>query len=476
MTINNYSVIYKNYIITHPFFERANVIYGESFFIEFDSMYRMIKITINPNEKIPENNNLFCLSENSDPLPEGSYKLYPLLYLNDTPCIQSRIIYESMFSIFYLDSKILNNDTIKQITSKKPNFNSNEGDNHILILLRQGYLKQKDVKTGEIYTLYPNIELVQFLRNSRLLYPINDNFNKLSNFMFIRPKNMRSNKVYSNNIKIYNPLDEPLYLTAPHYADLVVRTLSEAYPEVHFFNTPADWGKEYNWKEYTLNNKKDYKEYIRYTVSTEDYSRARRDFHSNFGPVLYNVRIDINFEYATPDTETYIRRRTDLIIGQFISYYTHDSFKLSADLVGDNSNITGFPIHWVLDEALYAEPTLQRESDVVEGQSLSMHSIKFKCELYVRVLRFNRECPPIMKFIWTLIGANDNGEKTYTSEVEATQEQKEAILNRYGEGKYFKENELVEYTELGIPPEEDPNLKNSNVEITNNKINNIIEE
>ena len=212
-------------------------------------------------------------------------------------------------------------------------------------------------------------------------------------------------------------------------------------------------------------NKRDFSEFVRYNVGAEDYSRARRDFHSNFGPVIYNVIVPIDFEYATSDTDIFLQRRTDLYVDQFMSYYTHDHFNIDSDLVGDQSNIIGFAIHWIKDD-MYSLEMNSKESNILDT-NLSLHSMRFRAELYVRVLRFSYKVPPIMKIIVQLLKDEDTGESFTTFVNEATEEEKSIINKYYAEGKYLKEGQLVAMKNQGVDIVEEPVSTGENVEITN---------
>lgn len=460
MNILKYSMIYKGYIITHNICKRARIVYDLESFIEIDDIYNILIIHINPDENLIENTNIFKIDETADLIPEGEYELYLLIYLNGVPFVTSKLLYESMVSIIYIDGSILNKDTVKKITNSKSNI---VGDDHYLFLLRGGYFSSQDLETGAVSQKLSDEDLTDFFRSTNLLYPLEVVSNK-ANFWFHYFNKFSNKNFVSYDKTVYSGNKDDIYLSGAHYADLVIKTLQEYYKNIFFFNTSSDWGKDKTWKN-IINNKKDFSEFVRYNVGAEDYSRARRDFHSNFGPVIYNVIVPIDFEYATSDTDIFLQRRTDLYVDQFMSYYTHDHFNIDSDLVGDQSNITGFAIHWIKDD-MYSLEMNSKESNILDT-NLSLHSMRFRAELYVRVLRFSYKVPPIMKIIVQLLKDEDTGESFTTFVNEATEEEKSIINKYYAEGKYLKEGQLVAMKNQGVDIVEEPVSTGENVEITN---------
>lgn len=467
LTTNN-ATIYNNFIITHPTYKIFQIIYDDNFFIEFDTLYNIMKIHIDPKNPIPINKNIFPLDNNIEMLPEGEYELNPICFFNDIPFIVSNLVYNHMISILFISEEIIQQNYVKKI----PGINKNGiGDDHYLFLLKSGYIPTQDLKTGQTYQKYSDEDLTNFFRTTKLLYPLKTITNK-ANFQFIYLNKFTNKKFYSKDDKPYTSNSNSVYLSGAHYAHNMIETLKEEYKDIHFFNTPADWGKNNNWKNIKESNIKNYREYIRYTVGLEDYSRARRDIHSNFGPVLFNVRIPIDFEYATSDTALFIERRLDFFVDQFLSYYTHDHIKLDADLLGDNSNISGFAINWIKDDMMVDDIATNKESNIMENYQFGMHSMKFRAELIVKILRYTFKTPPIMKIIAEIFKDEKTGDSFKTIYTEATEEEKDLIERYYKEGKYLKENQLNILKENNVYLPEEPVEEGNNVEIINENFKN----
>lgn len=470
MKINKYAVIYKGYILTHFKFKMIEISYNTGIKepqYEIDEENTLIKLQINPNNEFIDNDIIYRVDENAPTIEEGRYELYNLYTLNNNYYVISRLLYENTFCIYYIDESILPHDMIKQIPNKKISSRGNEiGDNTYAILLRGGYFPQKDIKTGITEQKIKDEELIDFLKRSNIIYPLDDTIEK-GNFNLIRCNLNRTNFI-SKDKTIYRKENDDIYLSGPHYANLVINTLREAYPEVHFFNTSSDWMKEKDFLPFTDKggNKKDYREFIRYNIGAEDYSRARREFHSNFGPIILGTKLEIEFEYITTETDLFLKRRTDFFLDQFISYYTHDHFNLNADLLGDNSKITGFSINWQKDESYTLDLARDKNTVALDNLQLEMHSFRFRAELFFRVLRFNFQTPPILKILINFIDREGTKEQIITVKEEATEEEKKYIKKVYDNGGYLKEGQL-EAAMKGENIENKEPEKEENVEIVN---------
>lgn len=427
-----YAVVYDGWIMYSDLFDTVIIEYGEDYDFEVNDNYHYTKLILNPDKPMPACRNLIRIDDSKIVPPEGQYKLYRLFSLGNVPYITSRVLYENMFCIYYISEDKVSYDQIKKITSKKNKI----GDDTYIFLLRGGYISERNLETGEYKREHSNEELTQFLRHSNLLYPLEEvTDHKNYNFIMLNSGINKKNSYSSSDSTVYGNHMEEVYLDGLNYANQVINTLRAAYPEINFFATPRNWNQDYQ------SVGKDYKEWCRYKIGFEDYTNARRDFFNYFGPVALNTRLRIDFEYATLDTITFRRRRTDLFLDQFITCYAKDDVKLDADLLGDNTSQVGFSIHWVKDEALDGESSTQKGTNMLDSVDLDIHSMRFYCDLRINVLRFCKKLPPILEVIFDIVDGN-TAEKSHHAEFKATEEERKIILDIYKKGGTLRDGDI----------------------------------
>lgn len=427
-----YAVVYDGWIMYSDLFDTVIIEYGEDYDFEVNDNYHYTKLILNPDKPMPACRNLIRIDDSKIVPPEGQYKLYRLFSLGNVPYITSRVLYENMFCIYYISEDKVSYDQIKKITSKKNKI----GDDTYIFLLRGGYISERNLETGEYKQEHSNEELTQFLRHSNLLYPLEEvTDHKNYNFIMLNSGINKKNSYSSSDSTVYGNHMEEVYLDGLNYANQVINTLRAAYPEINFFATPRNWNQDYQ------SVGKDYKEWCRYKIGFEDYTNARRDFFNYFGPVALNTRLRIDFEYATLDTITFRRRRTDLFLDQFITCYAKDDVKLDADLLGDNTSQVGFSIHWVKDEALDGESSTQKGTNMLDSVDLDIHSMRFYCDLRINVLRFCKKLPPILEVIFDIVDGN-TAEKSHHAEFKATEEERKIILDIYKKGGTLRDGDI----------------------------------
>lgn len=471
--IPKYGVYYKGYLFFNDIYKYIkvtkieteiendeNFTVGNNLTISINETYRYLEIKYKDIEDLKKVPYLAIIKENIEELPDGLYELYPIFYLNEIPCIASRILKEHLFCIYYVEG--LDKNYVKKVDTTKKIGNRIIGDVYYVFALKSSYIPVQDLITGVISQESPDIELINWFIDTELLYPISDTWSK-NNFGFLKLNSNRT-KFSSYDSKIYKKDLEGIYLDGYAYAAQVIDTLKKAYPEIHFFATPSDWGKSNNYKDISAENKKTYSEWIRYTIGHEDYTTARRDFFKSCGPVILNAKLKIEFEYATLATDIFRQRRTDFFLDQFLSYYSKDHISLDFDIVGDNSKILGFAINWIKDDMLFSDPT--KGSDILENTNLDIHKMNFQCELFFAVIRYNMIAPPILKGILKIIDRDDTYRKDdITIEHEATDKQKEYILNKYEEGKFLNQGDILLLENPDYSPEKEPSEKGDLVEI-----------
>lgn len=463
-----YAVVYNGWIFFSHIFDVVIIEYSDEvtdFQIEINDNYRYTKLIINPSLPLPANRNIIRIDDSQTVPPEGQYKLYKIFKLGSTEYITSRILYENMFCIYYISEDKVSYDQIKKITSKKHNpIKTSIGDDTYLFLFRAGYIAERDVKTGKVTQKYSNQELTEFLRRSNLLYPL-DEIKEHANYSFIMLNSgMNKNGAFnSNDTTAYGNQIEDVYLDGLNYANQVINTLQAAYPEINFFASPKDWNKDSSYQDIKTSDGKDYKEWCRYKIGYEDYTQARRDFFNYFGPVALHTRLRIEFEYAALDTATFRRRRTDLFLDQFISYYSRDDVKLDADILADNTKQIGFAINWIKDEAMEGETVTQKGTSMLDTTELDLHTMRFQCELRINVLRFCKKIPPILQ---TVFGIEADDELKYTTTQKATEEEKRIILDIYKKGGSLRDGDIYALKDAQTREAIKQNLKGKIVEFT----------
>lgn len=458
MQIPRYGLIHNGYLFFHDTFKMVQVYkdYSEQddgedneFFVDggielgINTTYRYLELTYREGADLNQVPYLQIVGENPEPLEPGSYELYPIYYFNDIPCIISRQMREYMFCMYYVDG--LDKNYLKKVDNRKWVGDKQIGDTYFIFALKGDYIPDQDLKTGVTEQKADNKELVDWLISTNMIYPLEDKWDTV-NYPLTRLDIGRTN-YKSENRTVYRREMEDVYVDGSTYAMQVIDTLKKAYPEILFFATPSDWNKNKTYKN-RENNQRSYQEWIRYTVMQEDYTQARRDFFTQYGPVILNVKMKIEFEYAALDTIKFRQRRADLILDQFITYYARDHITLKADIVGDGSNIRGFAINWNKDEALYGEQ--QKGSQAIETE-LDVHTMRFQCELFFTVLRFIVDCPPILKgFFNTFDKADESKAQSYKFEREATQKEKEKayVKEKEEKGNFLIEKELINIDEL----------------------------
>ena len=444
-----YAVVYNGWIFYSYIFPTIIIEYDKTlteYQVEVNENYHYTKLTINPELPIPANRNIVRIDDSQTVPPEGQYQLYKTFKLGSVEYITSRILYENMFCIYYVSEDKVAYDQIKKMSSKLVTNNNrpvkyNIGDYTYMFLLRAGYMPERDQKTGEIIEQkHSNQELTEFLRRSNLLYPL-DIVTEHANYSFIMLNGgvNKNNSYNSADTTVYGDQMEDVYLDGLNYANQVINTLQAAYPEVNFFVTPKDWNKDSSYKDIKGEDGKDYKEWCRYKIGYEDYTQARRDFFNSFGPVALHTKLRIEFEYAALDTSTFRRRRTDLFLDQFISYYSRDDVKLDADLLGDNTKQVGFSIHWIKDEAMEGETVTQKGTSMLDTVDLDLHTMRFQCELRINILRFCKKLPPILQTVFDITSDN---EKNYHNEHKATEEEQRIILEVYEKGGTLRDGDI----------------------------------
>lgn len=434
--------------------------------IESNDNYRYTKFVINPKLPLPANRNIVRIDDSQIAPPEGQYQLYRTFKLGSTEYITSRILYENMFCIYYVAETKIGHDQIKKITSKRQTpIRYHTGDDTYLFLLKGGYIADRDTKTGEVIQKHSNQELTDFFRRSNLLYPL-DEIKEHANYSFIMLNGgvNKTNTYKSNDSSVYGEGVEDVYLDGLNYANQVITTLQAAYPEVNFFASPQDWNKDSSYQSIKGENGKDYKEWCRYRIGYEDYTGARRDFFNYFGPVTLHTKLMIDFEYASIDTITFRRRRTDFFLDQFITYYSRDDVKLDADLLGDNTKQLGFSINWIKDEALEGEAATQKGTSMLDTTELDLHTMRFRCELRINVLRYCRKIPPILQTVFDI--TTDDNEKNYHKEFEATAEEKRIILEVYEKGGTLRDGDIYNLKDAKEREEVELNLSGERVAFT----------
>lgn len=472
--IPKYGVYFKGYLFFHDVYKFVQVTkidpnvetdegfnVGEGPELSINETYRYLEIkykTIDDLKKVPY---LAIIKDNIEELPTGLYELYPIVYLNDIPCITSRILKEHLFCIYYVDG--LNKNYVKKVDTTKRIGNKVIGDIYYIFALKSSYIPNQDLITGITNQESPDTELIDWFINTELLYPLSDTWSK-NNFNFLK-LNSSKTKFFSYDSNIYKRDLEEVYLDGYAYAAQVIDTLKKAYPEIHFFSTPSDWNKKSNYRDITPDNKKTYSEWARYTIGHEDYTQSRRDFFKNCGPVILNTKLKIEFEYATLKTDVFRQRRTDFFLDQFLSYYSKDHISLDFDIVGDNSKIIGFAINWIKDDMLFGDPT--KGSDILENINLDIHKMNFQCELFFTVIRYNNPTPPILKGILKIIDEDDKyRQNDIIIEHEANDKQKEYILKKYEEGKFLNQGDILLIDNPDYDPENEPTEKGDSVKVT----------
>lgn len=466
-----YAVVYNGWIFYSYIFDVVIIEYNKEiteYQVEVNENYHYTKLIINPELTIPANRNMIRIDNSQTVPPEGQYQLYRTFKLGSTEYITSRILYENMFCIYYITEDKVSYDQVKKITSKKHTpIKYHVGDDTYIFLLRAGYIQERDEETGKVTQKYSNRELTEFLRRTNLLYPL-DEVKEHANYSFIMLNGgvNKSNTYNSSDTTAYGNQMEDVYLDGLNYANQVINTLQSAYPEVNFFPSPKDWDKEKSsYQDIKDANGKDYKEWCRYKIGYEDYTQARRDFFNYFGPVALHTRLRIEFEYAALDTATFRRRRTDLFLDQFISYYARDDVKLDADLLGDNTKQVGFTIHWIKDEAMEGETVTQKGTSMLDTVELDLHTMRFQCELRINVLRFCKKLPPILQTIFD-IKADDEEKSAYYKEHKANEEEQRIILDVYEKGGTLRDGDIYNLKDAQKREAVKQNLKGQIVEFT----------
>lgn len=442
-----YAVVYNGWIFYSSIFDVIIIEYDNSiteYQVEVNDNYHYTKLTINPNLPIPANRNIVRIDDSQTVPPEGQYQLYKTFKLGSVEYITSRILYENMFCIYYITEDKVAYNQIKKISSKAKSspVKYPVGDYTYMFLLKAGYISERNEITGEVTQKHSNQELTEFLRRSNLLYPL-DIVTEHANYSFIMLNSgvNKNNSYSSNDTTAYGSQMEDVYLDGLNYANQVVTTLQAAYPEINFFATPKDWNKDSSYQDIQGEDGKDYKEWCRYKIGYEDYTQSRRDFFNYFGPVALHTRLRIEFEYAALDTATFRRRRTDLFLDQFISYYSRDDVKLDADLLGDNTKQVGFTIHWIKDEAMEGETVTQKGTSMLDSTELDLHTMRFQCELRINVLRFCKKIPPILQTVFD-IEADNKKEEAYHKEFKANEKEQRIILDVYKKGGTLRDGDI----------------------------------
>lgn len=467
-----YAVVYNGWIFYSSMFDTIIIEYNKDiteYQLEVNENYHYIKLIINPAMPIPANRNIVRIDDSQTVPPEGQYQLYKTFKLGNVEYITSRILYENMFCIYYMTEDKVAYDQVKRISSKSQQgpIKYPIGDYTYIFLLRAGYIPEREEKTGKIIEQkYSNQELTKFLRRSNLLYPL-DEVTEHANYSFIMLNGgvNKNNSYSSSDTTAYGNQIEDVYLDGLNYANQVITTLQAVYPEIKFFASPKDWNKDSSYKNIKSANGKDYKEWCRYKIGYEDYTQARRDFFNYFGPVALHTRLRIEFEYAALDTATFRRRRTDLFLDQFISYYSRDDVKLDADLLGDNTKQVGFTIHWIKDEAMEGETVTQKGTSMLDTVELDLHTMRFQCELRINVLRFCKKTPPILQTIFD-IEADNKKEDAYHKEFKANEEEQRIILDVYEKGGTLRDGDIYNLKDAQKREAVKQNLKGQIVEFT----------
>lgn len=467
-----YAVVYNGWIFYSSMFDTIIIEYNKDiteYQLEVNENYHYIKLIINPAMPIPANRNIVRIDDSQTVPPEGQYQLYKTFKLGNVEYITSRILYENMFCIYYMTEDKVAYDQVKRISSKPQQgpIKYPIGDYTYIFLLRAGYIPEREEKTGKIIEQkYSNQELTKFLRRSNLLYPL-DEVTEHANYSFIMLNGgvNKNNSYSSSDTTAYGDQIEDVYLDGLNYANQVITTLQAVYPEINFFASPKDWNKDSSYKNIKSADGKDYKEWCRYKIGYEDYTQARRDFFNYFGPVALHTRLRIEFEYAALDTATFRRRRTDLFLDQFISYYSRDDVKLDADLLGDNTKQVGFTIHWIKDEAMEGETVTQKGTSMLDTVELDLHTMRFQCELRINVLRFCKKTPPILQTIFD-IEADNKKEDAYHKEFKANEEEQRIILDVYEKGGTLRDSDIYNLKDAQKREAVKQNLKGQIVEFT----------
>ena len=465
-----YAVINNGYIFYNDLYKAIEVKYSddiEDYFININDDDMYLEITFNPNYLFSDINYIKKVGNQENLPKEGVYHLYPLINIDGTKFIVSKLLYNNIFCIYYLSDDIISKDYIKKITSKKKPYKNNIGDDTYFFIFRGGYMKKKNFKTGVVEQKYTNEEITNFYRKSNLLYPITEvTQHRNHGFMIL---NKGRTVFLSNDSRIEGDQMEDVYVDGLQYANLVINTLQEAYPEVHFFTNPNDWGKEKNYLDYKTVDGKDFSEWCRFKVSFEDYNEVRREFSEHFGPLLTHAKVFIDFEYAALDTIVFRKRRTDFMLDQFISYYAKDELKLDADLLGDNTKSIGFPIHWIKDEALDGFSLREKTTSMLDNVDVDLHSMRFRAELRVVILRFFHKPSPILEYILTLIDAKFPNIEKQVAKGSATDEEKELIMDVHNKGGTLRDGDILDLKNAVKRDNVLKNLEGKTVEFTTNE-------